>query len=80
MADMLAARRYYGEQMAAFGPQRLRRDRRAKRVEARYLAGVFDPKLELLTTRSTAYDQPVGTGLPPGWLASMASTGAGRRD
>lgn len=73
VADMLAARRYYGEQMAAFEAAARAQDERAKRVEARYLAGVSS-QLELLDAqRELQSAQQSALASRRAWLASMAS-------
>ena len=73
VADLLAARRFYAEQMAAFEAAAQAQAERARRVEARYLAGVSS-QLELLDAqRELQSAQQSALAVRRAWMASMAS-------
>ena len=73
MADLHAARRFYAEQMSAFEVAAQAQAERARRVEARYLAGVSS-QLELLDAqRELQSAQQSALAVRRAWMASMAS-------
>ena len=73
VADLLAARQYYAEQMTALGAAAKAQGERMQRVEARYLAGVSS-QLELLDAqREHQAAQQAALAARRSWLASAAS-------
>jgi multidrug efflux system outer membrane protein len=73
VADLLAARQYYAEQMTALGAAAKSQGERMQRVEARYLAGVSS-QLELLDAqREHQAAQQSALAARRAWLASAAS-------
>jgi multidrug efflux system outer membrane protein len=73
VADLLAARQYYAEQMTALGAAARAQGERMQRVEARYLAGVSG-QLELLDAqREHQAAQQSALAARRSWLASAAS-------
>ena len=73
VADLLAARQHYAEQMTALGAAAKSQGERMQRVEARYLAGVSS-QLELLDAqREHQAAQQSALGARRAWLASAAS-------
>lgn len=73
VADLLAARQFFAEQMAALGAAALAQGERARRVEARYFAGVSS-QLELLDAqREHQLAQQSALAARRAWLASLAS-------
>lgn len=73
VADLLAARRYYAEQMTALGAAARSQGERMQRVEARYLAGVSS-QLELLDAqREHQAARHSELAARRSWLASAAS-------
>ncbi len=73
IADLLAARQYYAEQMTALGAAATSQGARLQRVEARYLAGVSS-QLELLDAqREHQVAQQSALAARRSWLASAAS-------
>ena len=73
VADLLAARQYYAEQMTALGAAATSQGARLQRVEARYLAGVSG-QLELLDAqREHQAAQQSALAARRSWLVSAAS-------
>jgi len=73
VADLLAARQHYAEQMTALGAAAKSQGERMQRVEARYLAGVSS-QLELLDAqREHQAAQQSALAARRAWLASAAS-------